>query len=436
MGQPEVNSLCVQFSRLSISMPYEGALSQLEGNFSAFNGSFGGQGVTQWPNGSFEVAPVISKHPGRVLGEQVVRPVIDVSERVLQYSWDAAGAAFRYSWGVVTRTFSAVDSVASRIFRGLPGAYAIEETTGSAERVCEGKGVCHEMPGHAGQAVLLDGCQPQSLEPSEPLSRYTVALSELSDAIQTLHSPEDDKFSPLYRAIVRNATIDSSLARRKEENRHEAPSVVRLPEQNFVLAPLPRKEHTAAYFRLCLKENAHVLVSAHEVTDANAFEYGKFWDQSVLSQLSQSELDGWKLKIQNVSVFAVGTEKNTKGRIPQLVETTIVATHDLQPSRTMTHLHYEGWVDRTAASDEQLLLKLLDRMEALSPDARTPIAINCHAGRGRTLNIAAAYFFRKKIAFARLQGLDDSEIGINLPELIFQIHQQRDLDTRSKPPLA
>ena len=99
----------------------------------------------------------------------------------------------------------------------------------------------------------------------------------------------------------------------------------------------------------------------------------------------------------------------------------------------MIHLHFRGWVDRTAASDEPLVNEGLAMIQQFSPDPLNPVAINCAAGRGRTLILAAAYKLRRDIYETWVHGGDIRKFVVNLPELMYYFHKFRDLDGRNAP---
>jgi hypothetical protein len=258
--------------------------------------------------------------------------------------------------------------------------------------------------------------------PSSDFSRYTVQLSQIPRAKATLALPDIGGAEHMLLCML------SQVERVPRKKEHQLPSNVHFPEQDFLLAPLPLTRHVNAYLCTCLREDVRLLVSAHEIEDGGPYECSNFWEQSVLSEM---ELDGWSIETQQRQVFVYGTVKNRKGVIPRVEETTFIAKHDQEPSRIMTHLYYRGWTGCEVAPDEVLLYKLLSRMQELSPDPRKPIAINCHAGRGRTINIALPYLIRKQIDRALEQGADIAKMQINLPELFLQFNKQRDLDLQS-----
>lgn len=139
MSLSEVSSSCLHLSEFSAPMPYGGAFSQLEGDFSLSGGSVCDRRVVQ-------------RHPAYVFGERVVRPLID-----------ASGAVLRYSWGAIHHVFSVVDGVATRIFSGFPGARAMEDSMRRPDGVCDGRGDCCEIPSHSQEGVQMhENCPKMS----------------------------------------------------------------------------------------------------------------------------------------------------------------------------------------------------------------------------------------------------------------------------------
>jgi protein tyrosine phosphatase len=183
----------------------------------------------------------------------------------------------------------------------------------------------------------------------------------------------------------------------------------------------------APYIRECIERTVGVLVSAHELKDANPRECGKFWDQTVLSRL---DLGGWSIEVKEMNTTLQGTMESCKGQIPAIEVTFLHATHPQKPSHTMVHLYITGWVDRTIVSDENLVLTLLKLMQLFSSG---PVAVNCAAGRGRSLTIGLVFAQIRQIYETWVHGGDIENMAINVPELVYHISQQRDLDLRNTP---
>ena len=245
-----------------------------------------------------------------------------------------------------------------------------------------------------------------------------IALNKVFLAVAALRDSGSSIAERLYEQIIQRA---------QRENFYpdiSCPSFVQFPEQDFVLSHLPSFEEVGAYISLCLHKDVRVMVSVHEFSDAKRIGFGcsKFWDQSILSQLS---LGSWKIQVQSSTILARGTQENSKREIPQIVETTLLATNTDSEVRTITHLHYEGWPDLHVAPDELLLRQLLDRVRGLSPDPRKPIAINCLAGLWRTFTVASSYYLQRKIDEAQRRGEDTSTYPIDLFETLFEFHKQR-----------
>jgi protein tyrosine phosphatase len=249
-----------------------------------------------------------------------------------------------------------------------------------------------------------------------------IALNEVVLAVEALRDSGRGVAEHVYEEIIQRAQKETPSSLHIIDG--SCPTFVQFPEQDFVLSPLPCPGEVGAYISLCLCKDVHVMVSVHEFSDAKRGGFGcsKFWDQSILSKLN---LGGWTIQVQSSSVFARGTQVNSKREIPQIVETTMFATSTQGETRIMTHLHYEGWPDLHVAPDELLLRQLLDRVRELSPDPRKPIAINCLAGMWRTFNVAAAYFLRRKIEEARQRREDMALYQVDLCETLFEFRKQR-----------
>lgn len=266
-----------------------------------------------------------------------------------------------------------------------------------------------------------------------PLFTVTLNKESLDWAIKLLLRDKNyDR--KLYNIMVENAKTNPTVLRKLNSAKEREPaSDVHLEEQNFILAPLPNDHENldpmsaSAYLQHCLQKNVRVMVSAHESIDAKKGDCDKFWQQA---QLDKMNLGSWKLT-------EIETIYSKNSSAPCIIKTTIEATNSATfERRTITHFYYEGWHDQHSAPNLDLLSELLVHMLILSPDPKIPIAINCHAGRGRTLNIALPYYLLQKITAAKIRGENVSEMQINLPSLIGDIEKQRDLTLRFGPPIA
>lgn len=193
-------------------------------------------------------------------------------------------------------------------------------------------------------------------------------------------------------------------------------SDVTTPRQNYILAGLVRTVNCAKnYFDAALAQKTRVFVSLQERSEAKSRCNG-FWENKVLSQITLR--DGSKMKNIASNVIATG---NAGAKI---IESTLEISKNGQ-KRTVTHLHYEGWHDKTAIPDEQLFRRLLDRIDELNPLPSTPIAINCKGGVGRTGTTAVAHYLRKEINAELALGKKLDAIRINVPDVIYAFRKQR-----------
>src|SRR5207244_1443289 len=97
-----------------------------------------------------------------------------------------------------------------------------------------------------------------------------------------------------------------------------------------------------------------------------------------------------------------------------------------QEKRTLTHLHYNAWRDGHPMPDEKLLHILHDRIQALNPSSKVPIAINCRAGVGRTGTIAVSHHLRQEIERQIAAGKNLDDIRVNIPATVYAFRKQRE----------
>lgn len=189
--------------------------------------------------------------------------------------------------------------------------------------------------------------------------------------------------------------------------------------QNFRLGACPRSTKEAqALFSTVLKDNVRVMVSLHE-KDEIKDRCNDFWKNRRLKSMS---IDGWKITGKKEKIL--GTETSKTGRTSKIIETTLVAKKGSK-SKSFTHLHFDGWKDGSHVSSEKLFKKLLDRMQALSPSPKTPIAINCRAGVGRTGTTAVAFYLRRYIDAKFQEKKKPNHLHVNIPETIYHFRAQR-----------
>jgi len=147
--------------------------------------------------------------------------------------------------------------------------------------------------------------------------------------------------------------------------------------------------------------------------------FNRFWKPKNLPKIALAS--GWKLIHAGEKTIARGS--NPGKREPQIVETTITATNGAS-TRTLTHFHYDGWIDRHAAPDEEIFMTLLHRMRALSSGLNNPILIHCHGGVGRTGTTGMCYELFRRIDAQIAEGKKIDEISVNIYEDLYATRMQ------------
>jgi protein tyrosine phosphatase len=196
-------------------------------------------------------------------------------------------------------------------------------------------------------------------------------------------------------------------------------SEVHTEHQDFILASCPRTpdEFVGVLMHFLEKIESHgvwvSLLSSHEAKNY----CNNFWKEKFLRQLTFP--GGWSIK--EVTSSIIGGSFDGSG--PSLTKT-LIELECGKISKTIVHYHYDKWIDRTVVPDEELLLILLDEMEANSEET-SPIVINCIGGVGRTGMTTAAYILRKEIQINLSQGVLPKDVFINVPETLYALLKQR-----------
>lgn len=216
-----------------------------------------------------------------------------------------------------------------------------------------------------------------------------------------------------------NINYDAFRTGAKEGHNVNA-SDIATPLHNFIIAGLPRTILEAqSYLQAAIKQGCTLFISAHETHEGqNKRKISKFWEDEALSRMTFE--NGVTIIRTSVKTLATG-DKGDRSTAPELIESSLL----LSDGKRITHIHYTEWKDRTPCPDETLLMALHDRMAHLVLDAKSPIAINCHGGVGRSATIAASYFLRKHIDKELEAGKPLDEIALNIPQTITEFRQFR-----------
>ena len=191
----------------------------------------------------------------------------------------------------------------------------------------------------------------------------------------------------------------------------------------FAFSSLPKSpEKAKKYMESVLEKGGTLFVSCHESTEA-ATKCRDFWKNELVLK---SGLNGASVVKITEEILQTSLVKNSAQKTPQLIESTL----ELDDGRKISHIHFDGWIDRSGCPDDVLLNVLLKRMDELSPDPRWPKAINCHGGVGRTGEVAYNYLIRKHIEDQIQHSQKEiGDIEVNVPKLISDLRQYRELST-------
>lgn len=199
-------------------------------------------------------------------------------------------------------------------------------------------------------------------------------------------------------------------------------SDVTLNGRNYLLFGCPwRADHATVLFDVALKQGVSLFVSTLESTDAQD-KFNNYWLNDKLIHLRSR--DGWTITNIGQRVLAKAEMEPQGTNEPQIIESTLLATRAGE-SRTLIHLHYEGWRDRQAMPSEALFNVFQDRIAELQKGKTVPFAINCHGGVGRTGTTALSHYFRHYVDAELAAGKNLDDIEVNIPEVLFQFRLQR-----------
>jgi protein tyrosine phosphatase len=221
--------------------------------------------------------------------------------------------------------------------------------------------------------------------------------------------------------------FDANLSCIQMQNRHETDPIINASDVqmggcNYLLFGCPwRASHATVLFDVALQQGVTLFVSTLESTDAQD-KFNNFWKNDKLALLRSR--DGWTITNIGYRVLAVGEMEPEGNKEPQIIESTLLATRAGE-TRTLTHLHYEGWRDRQAMPSEALFHIFQDRIAELQKGKTTPFAINCHGGVGRTGTTALSHYFRQEVDAQLAAGKKLDDIEVNIPEVLFKFRLQR-----------
>ncbi len=220
-----------------------------------------------------------------------------------------------------------------------------------------------------------------------------------------------------YRKVASryHAPFDNFRAGRQIKGLYINATEARTKRQNFILAECPKTKALARdYFEAALAKKTKVFVSVLQATEAKN-HCNNFWKEKVLKKIPLR--DGSKIKYIKSAVLQKQKSSHKK-RVPQIIESTLLSNE-----HQCTHLHYDGWKDKSAAPCKKLLGLLLDRITELSPDPTVSVGINCRGGVGRTGLVAISLYLRREVDAQLKAGVPLSKITVNIPEAIYSFRK-------------
>lgn len=187
--------------------------------------------------------------------------------------------------------------------------------------------------------------------------------------------------------------------------------------QYFLLFGCPYTLQEASdLFDIILHQGIRVIVSLHQHDEPAGKMNDFFEDQRLISCKLR---DGWLIRkisekiLDEDPLFQEGT------CMPRIVESILLASKGVEQIR-LRHFHYDGWQDGHPAPSESFLDELYRNIEPLlSP--KTPIAINCIGGVGRSGTFALGLYNRRYID----QCMKGLERKINIPENLYREFRRR-----------
>jgi len=270
-----------------------------------------------------------------------------------------------------------------------------------------------------------DACPVLALEQRAKVLRATFHAG--AEALSKKIHSEFERFLDSCKAAGKPHNFTANLSSLRMKNRNEQEPIlnasdVELEGHKYLLFGCPENAATAGQlFDAALERNVTLFVSLLQSTEAKD-KFNNYWTEEQCRRIVSRQ--GWSFTHDSRKVLAAAELRAATPNRPELVETLIVATKG-DDVRVLTHLHYQGWIDRDVMPHEGLFHILLNRIEELQEGTQAPFAINCHGGVGRTGTTAISHYFRKKIAAELGRGTPLGKIEVNIPEMVFTFRKQR-----------
>lgn len=322
-----------------------------------------------------------------------------------------------------------VQEMIAKILSEFPGSKFAEKMGKGVKKTDKKVHKAHKTSKKAGKGIEKEEKAELSAPPALPashkipLSQFTKKAAELRandfKAAKAIQESSRDYIKNTLR-LEKGKSFESTRAGRDIKDILIKANDVHLGEKRkYLLASCPKShEQAGSLFDVGLKQKVSLFVSTLESKEVKS-GCNNFWQNRNLSAMTLR--DGWK--IQNIKSALIAKTIEDGKRAPKLFESTLEATNGKE-TRTLTHLHYDGWVDHTVPN-EQMLQHLLDRMDALQAGKETPIEINCKGGVGRTGTTVLSYDLRQQIRAQLAAGKTLDEVELDPIATLQAIRTQR-----------
>ncbi len=262
-------------------------------------------------------------------------------------------------------------------------------------------------------------------------SKEATSLSKLKKQIEKLKEQEMHGFEKITDKIEIRffQFLESQKKRGKPHDFNTNLSILRMGRQRqscnlnasdlhiendgkYLIYACPRTmEQIGVLYDLALQQNSTLFVTALKQTEASD-RINNFWKIKTLSTH-----DGWT--VTYLTTTLLGKERGVS-----LYETTLLAQKGMY-SKTITHLHYDGWHQDHSMPSQKLFLRMLNRMKEVYTETTGPIVVQSKHGVGRSGTVAASHFLCRQIDAQLKAGADLDKIVVNIPKTIFEFRKQR-----------
>lgn len=228
------------------------------------------------------------------------------------------------------------------------------------------------------------------------------------------------------------------------ENFYIAGSQIVLPKRTYDIMQAPLvarndKVDTVLDFwdTVVVLRKSPIIITTHDpkekIPTKGYAERAEYWTADRFVPYMQLR-GGWQL-YRKGGDKTIATSKHSKQIA--LVKRSFIAKHpESGQEHEVTQFHYQGWPDRLAAPDFELLERAHQEVEneitrrALTPDR--PITVHCAAGKGRSPSFAISNYLRLELLEKVRQGQSLDEITLNVVKTIYDFKIQRPLQVREK----